>query len=183
MKELDREGITKARRAIREHRDQTGDYRCWVDDEVLYYRTLPELAGKTPPVPAFEDFMTRCKGYHEKRQDPAELPQEIALDSSKGPLELTYDEALDRDLVHMSESDLARTLEVLLTGIREHRSRGYRDRTFEDDKALYLLLPEKKVAVTQLPPYEDFIGKNCPAYAEFCQKNPSRFLSGTWERR
>ena len=48
------------RHAIRTHRDQVGDYRCWVDDEVLYHRFLPELEGYTAILPSSGEFHSFC---------------------------------------------------------------------------------------------------------------------------
>jgi hypothetical protein len=53
--------------AIRKHRDQRGDDRCWMDDEELY-KTLPE--GYTPPQRDTCVRLELCKKYIECRQNP-----------------------------------------------------------------------------------------------------------------
>jgi hypothetical protein len=64
--------------------------------------------------------------------------------------------------------------------IREHRDAGDK-RTFEHDRALYMNLPERREATTQLPPRELFLGRGCPAYNRFCQSNPDQFSKAAWE--
>ena len=175
--------VSRTRLAIREHRDQVGDYRCWVADEVLYHSILPELRGMSPELPDFSEFMKRCEAYHAKRQDPSEPARSIPMDSSVGPLPLAYSPELDADLVTMSADRLREERDKLWEAIRAHRASDYENRDFNQDKMLYLILPEKRLATTQLPPRELFISGNCPAYATFCQENRSRFATGTWERK
>jgi len=175
--------VRRSRAAIREHRDQIGDYRCWVDDEVLYHSTLPELNDLTPEPPDINEFMRRCEAYHSNRQDPSEPKASIPMDSSVGPLPLIYSPELDADLIAMTSEQLRDELDRLWEAIRVHRSIGHKDRNYHHDQTLYLILPERKLAVTQLPPRELFIGGNCPAYAAYCQENKSRFAMGTWEKK
>src|SRR5258708_2353846 len=66
--------IIKLRSIIRYHRDQRGDNRCWLDDELLY-EALPETANITPTLPSKEFFMDRCTRFHSKRQDPVQTKQ------------------------------------------------------------------------------------------------------------
>lgn len=174
--------IAEARKLIREHRDQIGDYRCWVDDDLLHHAILPELSNQRPNVPGSDEFMRRCEAYHALRQNPNELPVAIPLDSSVGQLQLRYDTKLDDDLRLMDEVAKKMELDKIIAAVRHHRARGYQGRTFEDDASLYMLLPEKQPAITQLPPREKFIGKGCPAYNAFCQKHPEQFASATWQR-
>jgi len=170
------------RHAIRTHRDQVGDYRCWVDDEVLYHRFLPELEGYTAILPSSGEFHSFCVAYYEKRQDPAETDTiEIPLDSSIAPLELNYDnQIVNRDLESKNDLDLINELTAWVELIRAHREKGPLDRTFEDDLTLYLFLPEKKRAITKLPRRADFIGRNCPAYNRHCHEHPEDFIEGVW---
>lgn len=175
--------VRRSRAAIREHRDQIGDYRCWVDDEVLYHSTLPELKGLSPELPDIQEFMSRCEAYHTNRQDPSEPKSTIPMDSSVGPLPLKYSPNLDADLTAMTSEQLREERDRLWETIRAHRSSGHKNRDYRLDRTLYLLLPERKLAITQLPPRELFIGGNCPAYATFCQENNSRFATGTWEKK
>lgn len=53
--------------AIRKHRDQKGDDRCWQDDAELY-QILPE--GHTPPAVDEPVMLENCKRYIERRQCP-----------------------------------------------------------------------------------------------------------------
>lgn len=54
--------------AIRRHRDQRGDDRCWLDDEQLY-RALPE--GYTPPERDAKVELSLCEKYIACRHNPA----------------------------------------------------------------------------------------------------------------
>jgi hypothetical protein len=174
--------IINTRNVIREHRDQIGDYRCWVDDEVLYFKTLPELKNQESVLPCRAEFTERCRLYFENRQDPNELNVvDIPLDSRVGFLNLTYDnQILDADLQADSEDRLVHGLETILNAIRAHRELGYERRTFQSDRDLYLILPEKTLAITKLPPRELFLGRGCPDYNDHCQKKPEDFIKGTW---
>jgi hypothetical protein len=60
--------IEKLRAAIRKHRDQRGDDRCWMDDEELY-RVLPE--GFTPPARDTAVELANCERFIACRQNPA----------------------------------------------------------------------------------------------------------------
>lgn len=53
--------------AIRLHRDQRGDDRCWQDDETLY-QILPE--GYTPPQRDTKVELENCQRYITCRQNP-----------------------------------------------------------------------------------------------------------------
>ena len=170
------------RAAVREHRDQIGDYRCWVDDEVLYHRILPELSGVQPTVPPASEFIRLCESYFNRRQDPCEPPQQIPLDSSVGPLQHDHDSSLDADLAEKSVESLQSEIEDWYRAIRTHREKGHHQRTHEDDKTLYLALPERVSAVTQLPPRDLFLGKNCPAYSAYCQQHPEEFANARWTK-
>jgi hypothetical protein len=58
--------------AIRKHRDQSGDDRCWQDDQELY-SVLPEgytPEGYTPPEMDEPVMLNNCKRYIERRQCP-----------------------------------------------------------------------------------------------------------------
>lgn len=59
--------ITKLRDAIRKHRDQRGDDRCWMDDEELY-KVLPE--GYVPPERDTTVELENCRRYIECRHNP-----------------------------------------------------------------------------------------------------------------
>lgn len=53
--------------AIRSHRDQRGDDRCWLDDEKLY-KVLPE--GYTPPARDCTVELELCKRFIVSRHNP-----------------------------------------------------------------------------------------------------------------
>lgn len=61
------ERIEQLEAAIRSHRDQRGDDRCWIDDETLY-RVLPE--GYTPPLRDSSVELALCAKYIECRHNP-----------------------------------------------------------------------------------------------------------------
>lgn len=58
----------RLREAIRKHRDQRGDDRCWLDDEELY-KVLPE--GYTPPARDSRVELRYCERYIASRHNPA----------------------------------------------------------------------------------------------------------------
>jgi len=62
------ERAEKAEAAIRRHRDQRGDDRCWMDDEVLY-KALPE--GYTPPLRDSAVELKNCQRFIDCRNNPA----------------------------------------------------------------------------------------------------------------
>ncbi len=170
------------RHAVRTHRDQMGDYRCWVDDLVLYHRVLPELQAATPELPCRDEFHRRCVLFFESRQNPHEIPRIIPLDSSREPLVLKYDPALDHDLDELPIQNIDQEINQWHVLIRSHRDAGD-SRTFEHDRMLYQNLPEKLEAVTQLPPRELFLGRGCPAYNQFCQSHPEEFSKAEWSAK
>lgn len=84
--ELERLATLEA--AIREHRDQEGDDRCWLDDAKLY-AALGE-SGHDTSLPPKCEFLESCSRFWEQRQSPedkrlraadmtiAQLQEEIA---------------------------------------------------------------------------------------------------------
>lgn len=177
-----RQALREIRRQVRSHRDQIGDYRCWVDDEVLYHATLPELRGQRPVVPPEGEFHALCEAYYDRRQNPADRNiTDIPFDSSVARLELAYPDALDDDLAQPSEDELAADLEDWQQAIRQHRAVPPKERTYHDDNRLYERLPERKLAVTTLPDRARFLGENCPAYNRYCQQHPDKFAAGVWD--
>lgn len=58
---------TKLLQAIRKHRDQRGDDRCWMDDEELY-AALPE--GYTPPARDTAVMLKHCERFIVCRENP-----------------------------------------------------------------------------------------------------------------
>jgi hypothetical protein len=64
----------KLRDAIRYHRDQKGDDRCWVDD-IRLYEALPEgPVNYDPTLPPEEEFLANCKRFCKSRQTPVGQP-------------------------------------------------------------------------------------------------------------
>lgn len=63
MKDLAEE-VERLRSAIRRHRDQRGDDRCWLDDEELY-KVLPE--GYAPPQRGEAVELSLCQRFIETR--------------------------------------------------------------------------------------------------------------------
>lgn len=59
----DRERVLLA--AIRQHRDEKGHGRCWLDD-VRLYAVLLEAVG-VAPLPPREEFLKACSVYYETR--------------------------------------------------------------------------------------------------------------------
>jgi hypothetical protein len=59
--------VARLRAAIREHRDQRGDDRCWMDDETLY-AALPE--GFTPPTRDAGVELANCARFIACRGNP-----------------------------------------------------------------------------------------------------------------
>jgi len=58
--------------AIRKHRDQRGDDRCWMDDNELYETTLPEgINGADLRLHAPCEMIINCAKYIAHRQDPS----------------------------------------------------------------------------------------------------------------
>lgn len=60
--------IRRLQAAIRQHRDQRGDDRCWMDDETLY-KVLPE--GYVPPERDVTVELAQCERYLACRRNPA----------------------------------------------------------------------------------------------------------------
>lgn len=63
-----KERVATLEAAIRKHRDQRGDDRCWLDDEELY-AILPE--GFKPLIRDSGVELERCKKFIECRHNPA----------------------------------------------------------------------------------------------------------------
>lgn len=60
--------VKELQTAIRKHRDQRGDNRCWLDDHDLY-SVLPE--GYMPPKEDTCVELERCKAFIASRHDPS----------------------------------------------------------------------------------------------------------------
>ncbi len=153
--------IQQLRQAIRYHRDQKGDDRCWLDD-LLLWNLLPDTPPEPRELPPFEEMMRRCSAfYHFRRADvPDPLPE----------LANTNQDTWDDDLAQMDDEQLRQTLTHLQNAIRTHRDIAGRERTLDDDRTLYHILPEKLPADFTLPSEPDFLGEaraphaGCPSF-------------------
>ena len=60
--------IQELEAAIRKHRDQRGDDRCWVDDLELY-KVLGDSDNVTPDnsLPAKDEFLRNCARFYDHR--------------------------------------------------------------------------------------------------------------------
>jgi hypothetical protein len=72
---------------------------------------------------------------------------------------------IDSDLESMTVNELQQEVMKLRMGIRNHRDLKGNNRCHLDDKTLYLLLPEKAIVDTSLPPKNRFL-KNCELFHE-----------------
>jgi hypothetical protein len=59
--------VLKLRYGIRQHRDEKGHDRCWIDDEKLYL-LLPEKQNANFVLPIKCEFLTNCEKFWEDRQ-------------------------------------------------------------------------------------------------------------------
>jgi hypothetical protein len=152
--------IIAIRQATRYHRDQKGDDRCWVDD-YLVWKFLPDTPPEPTRPPSFEQAMGCCRSFYDNRR--AEQPDHV-------PTNVVSNPALwDADLDTLSEAELVAELERIHKAIRTHRDVVGRERTLDDDRALYEVLPEKIPADFRLPGKPEFLegvkpGCGCPNF-------------------
>ena len=62
--------LDRLRAAIRKHRDQRGDDRCWLDDRELY-AVLGDANDGDQRLPPPEEMLECCKRYIAHRHDPS----------------------------------------------------------------------------------------------------------------
>jgi hypothetical protein len=60
--------VEKLEAAIRKHRDQRGDDRCWLDDMELYAVIGDAVSPKILELPEKSEFLGNCARYWECRQ-------------------------------------------------------------------------------------------------------------------
>ncbi|MDP3698311.1 MAG: hypothetical protein Q8R47_01860 [Nanoarchaeota archaeon] len=151
--------IKGLRKVIRYHRDQKGDDRCWVDDH-LVWNSLPETK-QVVKLPTYDEGMRRCRAFFKYRNANSvdEISAAAVLDPAKW----------DNDLAGMNPGELTHEFSTLENAIRKHSYIVYRERTAEDDRELYSVLPEKIPADFRLPCEEDFLGTTrtdagCPQF-------------------
>lgn len=154
------EKIRACRQAIRYHRDQKGDDRCWVDDYVVW-KFLSDTPPEPTKPPSFEKAMGCCRSFYDHRR--AEQPDYAPANAVSNPA------LWDADLDALSEAERAAELERIQAAIRTHRDVIGRERTLDDDRALYDILPEKIPADFRLPGKPEFLdgvklGCGCPNF-------------------
>lgn len=153
-----KQSIINLRVAIRKHRDQKGDDRCWVDDYWLY-DLLPGNKKRLPSHIAYEEGMQCCIDFFEHRKsEPVYVQQEKTM----------IPEYKDDDLDVMNNRELTLELARLRHAIKQHMHIS-RKKTLQDDKLLYFVLPEKVPADFRLPNRQEFIegvksGCGCPNF-------------------
>jgi hypothetical protein len=151
--------IKTVRSALRLHRDQKGDDRCWVDDWFVW-AALEDQPPEPAAAPSFEEGMKKCHAFYERRR--ADTADVVPANANHDP------QAWDADLAKMNEAQREAELERLLAAIRKHRDAG--SLTADDDRALYRTLPENLPADFRLPPREEFLGEakapraGCPSF-------------------
>ncbi len=153
--------IKKYRTAIRNHRDQVGDDRCWVDD----WSVWSVLEGSKPEPqkpPSFEEAMRCCRSFWIYRKSA--LPEPQHADAITDPAHW------DDDLKSMNDEALKKEEARIEKAIKIHRDIDERERTIDDDRVLYAILPEKIVADFRLPTEDEFLGEKraphagCPSF-------------------
>ena len=164
--------IVGLREAIRYHRAQVGDYRCWVDDERLYKAAGGDVS--LPVVPNPHEFMRRCEAFWDHRQRADERGKGDPSLNSEHRI-LSIPKYSNEDLAGESSLELSHKLDELLAAIRAHQQRGYAERSVSDDEALYVLLPEQVLWNSALPKREIFLS-NCSRFCGHCQEYPEDIL-------
>lgn len=166
------ERIIDLRDAIRYHRAQISDYRCWVDDERLYKAAGGDIS--LPVVPKPEEFLNRCEHFWDHRQRAHEQGTgDPSVSSAERILQLPV--YANDDLAGNTEDELTRKLSELTAGIESHQRKGFDGRTVRDDEALYALLPEQVLWNSGLPKREIFLA-NCARFCGHCQERPEHIL-------
>lgn len=61
--------VAELETAIRTHRDQRDDDRCWLDDAALY-AVLPDTKAVDTLLPPHDEFMQSCSRFWMQRQAP-----------------------------------------------------------------------------------------------------------------
>lgn len=152
--------IVTYRDAIRKHRDEKGDNRCWLDDFRLYKKTINENLVMIT-LPPQEEMMRRCTEFHMYRR--ADAPDSVPFDAIVDP------KKWNDDINAIAPADLHIEFKKIEAAIKKHHDIVDRPRTIQDDRALYAVLPEKVPADFRLPSREEFLGTakpgaGCPAF-------------------
>lgn len=109
--------------AIKEHRDQRGDDRCWLDDKKLYAITGEVTDEGDAALPPREVFLANCARYFECRQSGAPyFARDNALNSVRDLEEkITQMEIMDRRVCADYEervSDIQAGYDVQVTRVK-----------------------------------------------------------------
>ena len=153
--------IIACRHAIRRHRDAKGDDRCWLDDYFVW-ALIPGSFPVPTEVPPMEEAMDMCRAYYKlRRAETADAqPANAVTDPAKW----------DADLETMDDAQLQAELTRLHAAVRQHRDNACKPLTLDDDRALYVALPEQVTADFRLPPPDEFLGEakapnaGCPSF-------------------
>ncbi len=159
-----KKAILERRAVIRKHRDQKGDDRCWLDDQLVWLM-LSDTPELPPGPPTFEYAMEVCRNFHRYRNSDAadSIPHDAILD------EAYWDYDIEDPTIN-SHYTLFMELSTIQYAIKWHRDNSRTPRTADDDRGLYSVLPEKIPADFRLPPEEEFLGEakapnaGCPAF-------------------
>ena len=153
--------IKKRRRAIRKHRDQKLDDRCWLDDYWLY-EFLEDALPSPTRLPNFTEMMERCREFYTLRRkaEPDPIPSDAILDCNHW----------NEDLKFLDENGLCTELHKIQCALSNHRDVSAGPRSVQSDRELYGVLPEKIPADFRLPEEADFLGERksphagCPSF-------------------
>src|SRR5690606_32948778 len=88
-----RRKIAAIRAAIRHHRDEKGDDRCWLDDYFIW-DFLPDSPGVPTTLPPGDEAMAACRAFYNLRNAPT--PDPVPPDAVTDPARW------DADLDHMA---------------------------------------------------------------------------------
>ena len=153
--------IQRLRLAIRWHRDQKGDDRCWLDDGLLW-KELADTPPEPTALPPYEEMMRRGRAFYTFRR--ADNADTAAVEANLDPA------AWDADLLGLADEALRIEYERLQNAIRTHRDIHDRERAIDDDRRLYSILPEQAPADFRLPKEANFLGEaraphaGCPSF-------------------
>lgn len=148
------QAILERRNLAREHRGQVGHDRCQRDDYLIEC-WLDDTPLESTHLTSAADEMERCRLFHANRQKSGDSPvltEFTEVDCFLADAEvrrwLDWGDECTQNLI----DELLRLQQVALA------FRGANPRTWEHDEVVYMALPEKRPANTQLP--DDFLTGN-----------------------
>ena len=106
--------------------------------------------------------MKKCGAFYRYRR--TEIPDPEPMGAITDPKEW------DSDLILMTQEELEGELLRIRAAVRTHREINGRERTVDDDRELYSILPERLPADFRLPLESDFLGEakaphaGCPSF-------------------